>query len=562
MDPLLETAIKNTIPKMNPDISNGFVKRELDKALEYLNNVFASAFGSLGSNIKYIGYQRCRPDEEYRFSLKRNGGATASKARYELARSDVFLTKFNFTVDGKATKPLLLYVPYCDDTGLMHLRGTAHTISPVLEDPGISVTRDGCFFRVTCDKIVVKRTGHTVCRDIMDITQKRKRVQKHINVPWAKIYRAKQQKANSAKTAPVTSLPHYLFAKYGVTHTFKKYAGMDVVFGTELDITPQNYPDNEWTRFYSAKQTHPNNKRPSQEWVPTAAALAVRTTAPSQLVDILVAGYFYVADCYTHEFNPIHSDEPDHWRLMMGKMVFNKTVKYVQMTEYLAPHFASLDTYLDDIAKENLAEEGVLCEDVYELMTYIIANLDHMINTVNLASMYNKKLVVLPYVLSPIIHGIFYTKFNLMQQCKKRAVDTTTGEEIMVFTEDTLFDVLGRNLKPEAINKVKGPDHGMISSVAAPGDNKMFKINNKITLQQNATQSGGRRNESPMTDDSKGLDVSIADCASYLHITKPDPTGRSLFNPFKLLVRDKLLPSVKYEKLFSVTQAIIYRRNI
>jgi hypothetical protein len=232
------------------------------------------------------------------------------------------------------------------------------------------------------------------------------------------------------------------------------------------------------------------------------------------------------------------------------------------MTDYLRPHFESLDTYLDAMAKENLAEEGIVCEDIYEVMVYIIANLDTMINTVNLASVYGKKLAVLPYVLSPIVHGIFYTKFNLMQQCKQWTVDTTTGERLMSFTEANLFDAFNRNLKPEVIYKVKGSDHGEISSIAAPGDNKLFKINNKLVLQQNASGGKGRPSTSPMSDESKSLDVSIADCCAFLHITKPDPSGRSIANLYKDLPNNRFEPSVKHDKLYTKTQALITRRNI
>lgn len=561
MDPLFENIMKGQLIKMNPDFIEGLVKREMDDALHYLDRVFRSAFSSLGSNVEYVGYRLARPDEEYRFKLKRNGGNTASKARYELARSDLRLAKFDFLIDGKATPPLLLYVPYCDETGLMHLRGTSHTISAVVEDPGVSITQDGCFFRVTCDKIVIRRTVHTICKDEINIVQKRKRVQKHINIPYGKIYRAKQQKANTNKNPPMPSLPHYLFAKFGVTEAFRRFARVEVAYGNETDITPETHPDNEWTRYYSTKTNHPNNKRPA-EWAPTTAAIAIRQINPSNLTEIMVAGYFYVADCYPHEFAPGFSDEPEHWRLMMGKMVFNRQVKHVQMSDYLRPHFESLDTYLDAMAKENLAEEGIVCEDIYEVMVYIIANLDTMINTVNLASVYGKKLAVLPYVLSPIVHGIFYTKFNLMQQCKQWDIDTTTGERTMRFTEANLFDAFNRNLKPEVIYKVKGSDHGEISSIAAPGDNKLFKINNKLVLQQNASGGKGRPSTSPMSDDSKSLDVSIATANAFLHITKPDPSGRSIANLYNPLPNNRFVPPTKHGKLFDTTQALITRRNI
>lgn len=546
--------------KMNPLIADGFVYHEMRYAIEKVDQIYKSAFDSLNSNIMYMGYQRCTPVEEYRFKLKRN--ANGSKVRYELARSDLTLVKFFFDIDGKVTPPHFLYVPFCDETGRVHLRGTAHTISPVLEDPGLSVTRDGCFFKVTCDRVVVRRVAHTVLREIVDITQRTSRVPRHVNIPAAKMYRAKQNKSNSSKTAPGTTLPHYLFARYGVTEAFKRFAKVDVVYGDEHTITKESHPDSEWIRFYSTREPHPNNKRPAKLWRPTNVALAVKIPETNALIDIMVAGYFYVADCYTEEFNHEFSDSIEHWRLMMGKMVFNKQVKNIQMLEYLAPHFMSLDSYLDSVAKMGFEEEGICVEDIYELFIYIMTNLDSLINTVNLASMSDKRLVVLPYVLSPIIYGIFYTKFNLMQMCNRWTTDKTTGESKMAFTEAELFDALNFNLKPEVIYGIKDASHGEVSSLATPGDNKAFKITNKVVLQSSANRTSGRESESPMTNEAMSLDVTIATSSSFLHVTHPDPSGRSTLNLHNPIVKNKYQTPDHHAKMFDEAQNIITRRNI
>lgn len=562
MEPRLEQLIKQKQVPMTKEFTDGLVKTHMDNALEYIDNVFRSAFSSFRSNITYSGYQLSKPEDEYRFKLKRNGGPTASKARYELSRSDLFLTKFYFEVDGVQEQPLFLYVPFCDVTGLIHLRGTAHTISAVIEDPGLSITRDGCFFKVTCDKITIHRTAHTFTKEEIDITQKRNRRDMHLTIPYSRLYRAKQTKANTSKTAPAVTLPHYLFGRFGVTYAFKRYCGVDVVFGTEADITADKYPDSEWTRYYSAKEVHPNNKKPSYPWIASQAAIAVRTTNPTPLTEIMVGGYFYVADCYTHEFSPMCSDDPNHWRLMMGKMVFNKSVKHIQMYEYLEPHFLSLDSYLDDLAKQKFADQGIVCEDIYECLVFVMAHLDNLLNTTNLASMYDKELTVLPYVLSPIIHGIFYTKFGLMQQCKNKVIDPATGEEVMMFTPKQLRDTLNLNLKPEAIYQIKRASHGEISTVSSPSDNKMFKINNRIVLQQNASRGTGKRGESPMTDESKSLDGSIAVTCCYLHLTKTEPSGRSYANVFMPYVNGRHTPDAKTREIVNEAQRIIGRRNI
>lgn len=560
LEPFLEELVKNDTMKMNPLIANGFVHHEMAYALEKVDQIFRSAFDSLNSNIVYMGYQRCTPIDEYHFKLKRN--ANGSKARYELARSDLFLVKFFFDIDGKTTRPHFIYIPFCDEAGRIHLRGTAHTISPVLEDPGLSVTRDGCFFKVTCDRVVVRRVSHTVVRETIGITGRYIRSPRHLNIPCAKMYRAKQNKSNNSKSAPGTTLPHYLFARYGVTETFRRFANVSVVCGDEHTITHKTHPDSEWIRFYSSREPHPNNKRPSKLWRPSNAAIAVKIPESNTLIDVLVGGFFYVADCYPEEFDCQYVDDIEHWRLMMGKMVFNKQVKNIQMSEYLRPHFLSLDSYLDSVAKQGFEEEGICVGDIYELFVYVITSLDGLINTVNLASMHDKRLAVLPYVLSPIIYGIFYTKFNLMQMCNKWGVDKNTGETKMTFTENELFDALNFNLKPEVIYGIKDVSHGEISSMATPGDSKIFKVNNKVVLQSNANRTTGRESESPMTDESKSLDVTIATTSSYLHMTHTDPSARSTLNLHNAIVKNKFVTPEHHKAIFDETQNIITRRNI
>ena len=62
--------VKATTPQMNPDITEGLAVKMLPKALEHLDAVVQSVAKDFIPGLRYIGFERCLPEEELRKTNK------------------------------------------------------------------------------------------------------------------------------------------------------------------------------------------------------------------------------------------------------------------------------------------------------------------------------------------------------------------------------------------------------------------------------------------------------------------------------------------------------------
>ena len=91
--------VKATTPKMNPDIVNGLAVKMLPKALEHLDAVVKSVAKDFIPGLRYVGFERCTPEEE----LRKTNNKKNDKYVVETAKSSIYLVKLKLAyTDPKA----------------------------------------------------------------------------------------------------------------------------------------------------------------------------------------------------------------------------------------------------------------------------------------------------------------------------------------------------------------------------------------------------------------------------------------------------------------------------
>ena len=63
MDNFWMEHVKQTTPRMNPDIANGLAVKMMPKALEHLDAVTRSVAKDFIPGLRYIGFELCTPEE-------------------------------------------------------------------------------------------------------------------------------------------------------------------------------------------------------------------------------------------------------------------------------------------------------------------------------------------------------------------------------------------------------------------------------------------------------------------------------------------------------------------
>ena len=323
------------------------------------------------------------------------------------------------------------------------------------------------------------------------------------------------------------TLGHYLFCKYGVTETFQKLVpGCDVRVGYPDTINYERMDRSEWLICESVKDLPRTLKvapggNGKRVYFPSNLRLAVRKDYLSIGLQALIASFFYVVDHFPDRIEPEFVDNTRLWRVLMGYLIFGSGQSEAKLSDDVDTHIESLDEYMDERSRMDLASVDVMADDIYMLFNKAIEMLAEMvIRPDNVEStMYDKELMVLRYALFDINKAISHFKFTLQKIIKKAKV------------KEEIIGALKTKIGQEEIAKMNR-GHGEVAGISSPGDNMYFKITSILVPQTSATGGGRGNKKTTLTDPSKYLHASIAEVGSYNNLPKTSPDGRTRTNPY------------------------------
>ncbi len=502
---------------MNRSLVDGLAVSEIKFVEQYIDNIVRCAQEVFPEGLTYKDYRRLTPLEEF---LKVTEPRGSNKSIFDVARTDVYMISLEFDFKGESiSKPL--YLPFCRDGGVMAIRGATFAISPVIADKGISITSSSVFIQIPKSKMTFKRIRH----HFMLNGQRRSP-----NIVYSWLHN-RNRKATNGVGKPLinmnTCLVHYLFAKYGVKETFKRFCDIDIKIGNE-EINEDTYPQKDWVICKSIELKPKGIK--SKIYTPTTIRAAIRSCDFDAITESMVGGLFYILDHFPNRIAAEFIDGTEHeirmWRVLLGLVIGGITGGEGAIKKGMDEHMDSLDSYIDPAAKAFLMQGDIYVDDLYQLLNHVIQLLSGMViqPAEATASLYDKQLLVLRYILQDINDGIFRMLFSLKNTAGKKELNFNDVRNII------------RNRPPtDIVAKMNG--HGEVNSISSPGDNKFFKVTSNVILQ---TDSGSptKSGKAATVDASKFLHASIAEVGSYITLPKSEPTGRSRINPWLSLNSD------------------------
>ncbi len=527
---------EKSVPKFNPLLAKGLVVEQMRGVEEYIDLVWKCAAKSFPEGFTYDGeYKRATPEQQYAYMTRKR----SSRAEFNLAPSDFYAVQYNFSFKGQKLYPRLMQLPYVGSGGVIRVNGSRYVINPVMVDNLFSVDDGKLFVALTRDKLTFERLTHNLVIDGEKTT---------LSIPWSTIYHLRQKDKTSKiiymhglRLNMVSTLGHYLFCRFGVTETFKRYCNMDIVVGDRHSITEKTHPQNEWF-FADSLHLRPITVK-GKGYVPTQIRIACKRSQRSQLSDNLLASFFYLADHFTQRIKPEFIDNTRLWRVLMGHVIFKSKVNEGRLLEDIDAHLVSLDYYIDGLVQMDLEREGIDCKDIYSLMAYIIETMNETIISTDVSNLYGKKLTTLRYILLDVIKAIFNFTFKLNSNKNK------------VLTVRDIENLMDKYLKFDTIRKIN-TGHGEVSSLSNAGDSLMFKMTNKVVPQTDAT---GSRNGTK-TKPSRLLHASLAEVCSYGNQPSSCPTGHGQINPYlNVTPEGEMIPNPRFADLIESVQARIAR---
>ncbi len=508
MDPKLAVLLDEITPKINPLLGNGLAVEHVKHIDELIDQTFMMAARSYPPGIKYLKYKRCTPDRAFEELTKRKNN---QPQQFDVARSDMRINEYHFEVDGKLIVRYL-QLPFCGPAGTIYIGGSRMNISPVLSDRVISVGVSNIFVRLLRARVTFERSNFRfIANDEFEAVQ----------VVHSQIYHRSPKVRKLKKTVSANcSLMHYLFCKYGFTETFAKYGNAaPVVGGAEINAT--SYPADEWIVCRTTGLPPAGTGR--QYWEKTDIRVAVRKSEYTPMVRNMIGGFLYVCEYFPTLMVPDYIDSVHRWKVLLGHINLSGTLATGKLHDDMHDHILSLDEYLDSLVRDQLKAIDIHVEDFYDLLALIIQNYNTWLidNGDKVNSMWGKELNVNYYLCYDITSEIFKMMFKL------RAAYKSKGE----LTVKIVTDIMNATIKTGKAFRINR-DHGEVTSISYSGDNKAFKITQKLVPQSGSNRVSGKKERTVIDDPTKALHVSLAEVGSFSAIPKSDPSGQSHLNLF------------------------------
>lgn len=438
MNKILQKCMRDNTVKISDKI-HGTAVEVFKNMPAFLDKKFKSAMKMLDPEIPltYEGYRRLTPKEEYLGNL-----STGTKSAIDLAISTLYTVEYIFNYDGqKIRRPLLL--PYAERGNIIRISNTPYTVAPVLSDRVITPSDNGVFIRLLISKINM----YTISRNIYKNKQK---------VPMSVIYStdiARVTVSTDKIGKPVPPIALYLFAKYGVRETFKKFLnieGDDLLLTTDYtklyedsDVEKAKRSLEQKYNIYSSTKVRPRSHRDTTYEGHDLSVCISKNIKDSPLLENMISGLIYSLDMLPELGDDVIdvmndlNDEKHFWLLLLGRLIYKDAYSQARIISDMKSHLSVLNGYLDQTAKELLLAVDLELEDFFDLIGAVLENYNKwVINSKDYNSNLENRYVDIDYYTSyDIIYSFNKVLLNLNRRKTKTLGDLRYKEVVKIFSE-------------------------------------------------------------------------------------------------------------------------------
>lgn len=532
MDTELFKMIDDEMPKFTERLAEGYAVSQLRTNEQYIDRVWRQVERSFPPNLKYLGYRRLTPAEEFRII----SNMSKNRRVYDISRSDVYLMQYRFALDGEELDDMLyVFLPYVSQGGIMTIKNSKYVISPVIADIALSVCSDSIFIMLNRAKLTFRKTVGYM------------NVDGYHRSPYL-VYSQIYNTDNKSRKNNITTLPHYLYAKYGLTKAFKNL-GVDIRVIERSKHNGEQYPTSDWV--YCTSAGHSVSNRSSKYRKVTDLGILIPRDQYTLRVESMIASFFYIVDRYPERITIDDYDSPMIWRVLLGKLIMSGSETEGKIIKHIDSHMDSVDGYIDSMGREILIADGYNnIETIYDLMYVLIEELPIKIAMAGdkIASLYGKRLVVHRYVNEDITQGISRIYFDVVKEYNNKNGLTKTDLK-RIFKHRLPYTTI------LSLNSGKA----FVKSVSTASDCLTHKVTTIATMQ---TECGKRTSKKgPTFGEAQYADASIAELGGITNLPDRDPTGRSSLNLMAMIDQEgTLMANPKHQHILGPAQEDIRRK--
>lgn len=530
IDPDLHGFMSETAPRFNMDVAQGYAYHESDKFipnLEALLKVWKRTLNKAGIPLN-CHLTHCTPYERFsEMTRPRN-----SKCNFEITRSHFRLMKVVMTLGGREIKPRFIWVPFINPDGTLTLRDSNYLVIPTLKDHLFSIENGNIFFPVTRAKLMFQSEGYHYVADGRT---------ESADYYWSKPH---HNKKNEAPASRHPQLLNYLLVVHGLTETFKRFYGADVVAGNAATINDVDFPEEEWVICTTAG-TRPKGRISTGAFIPSDTRLAVRREHYGErtLKSAIVSLFYMIDICSQLDFfDPNDFDDSMMWKRTLARFIW-KTIDEREAINHIEEHLMSLGDYVDELVLDKLRYNNIDVTDINELFVYMLTNFSPLVINNDVSASLDKRISVVDEVMYPICSMLFYLMFLLLRQ------------PATAHTEVAITRLMDTHWKPmEAFNL--GTTVDSVQVLESTTDQKVWKMTCKVHAASRSNSGKSSSKSAEMNDPSFRLHPDMPFTCSILGSTKASPSAHGTMNIFTpldknggFILKDEL---VKYHENLKV----------
>jgi len=518
--------IKESMPKFNQTLMEGFHLKEFEGATRYYDHALRIIFRSIEKRgVFFKGVQQVYAREYIDHVI-----GSSSKI-YDIHKETLYPVKLMFDYRDKAGNiiPMQAYtmLPYCDKYGDLWLRGVHYSLQIVLAERGLPVTKENSLFvkvlgfkfkigveHFTYGNVSVE-TGNYISRNA------------NINMACNRFYSPTDSRKITNKNTPIPLLAWYVFAGVGFTKAMELYGECDYEIGNVDVLADECKPKDRWEIMSQSTST---NIKSLGEYINLDLGIAVRNKSDKRKVlntlGLQYAGALqFVVDCMPSYFELDRIDDPDYWKLLIGRC----SVKPGDSNEYVMrlmnDHFDSINEYLDEDSIKKFKAQSIVVKDIFELFNYIIANRSEIVQTTDRATGFHKELASLEFTLDKLITAANNFKHDIKNNSE------LSHKKVLRF--------LNNNFHIKEIDNARTTN---LIQEATPTDVPFVDYMLGVMPQDKVFTSSSKnkkKGDFDVNDSACFIHASQPYVYSFLRVTGPHPDGRGFLQPCVYLINEK-----------------------
>jgi len=239
--------------------------------------------------------------------------------------------------------------------------------------------------------------------------------------------------------------------------------------------------------------------------------------------------------------------EKNIWRLLLGRGMYKSEISVDKIIVDLEEHITALDSYVDEIIRRKLANVGVMIEDFWDMLVYIIGIYAHSVNN---AKEYNRNvnhihIDIHYYICYYIIIGFNRAIKQINQRYEKLGQRSPSKEEIK--------KIINNNISEKVIyNLVKSSSASLALAQADVSNDSLYYKATAQLENQNRGEGVHRGGKTPFPDNIKTLTAPMFAYGSLLYLIKSAPSPSLRANPWgqwdeltgHVIIPEHLQPSI------------------